>query len=147
MRFGLYATTLLAAASLGGCYKYIPAAASPERGTAVRAHLQQPLQVPLTEISANNITLVDGEVAVSARDTLYLSATRLLAPGGAEFLPRGETVALPRPALARLEQRVVDTQTTAISIGGGILLAILAHLTLGDAIFGGKSGPGPQNPR
>ena len=148
MRLRSYvAATLLATTALSGCYRYVPAPESPARGMAVRAYLTQPLQVPLTDITANNVTAVEGEVAVASRDTLYLSASRLFAPGGAEFLPMGETVAIPRLSLGNVQLRKVDTLGTSVSILGGIGLAILASLLLTDELSGGERNPPPQQPQ
>jgi hypothetical protein len=137
---------LLAAAPMAGCYRYLPAPDAPSTGSEVRALLTTPINVPLAQVTANNVSEVEGEVAVVRADTVYISATRLVATTGFDFLGNNETVAVPRASIGRMELRRVDSQRTGLAIGLAVVLALAAQLALGEGVFGseGRGGGGGQ---
>lgn len=146
-RVGLMAPVL--GLLLAGCYVYVPASGpEPARGTAVRARLAQPVDVRMRQITANSVAVVDGEVVRFAPDTLYLSAVKLTAMAGNDFLGYGETVWVPRPAIALLEERRIDRQRTALAVAGGLVLAGLAHFVASDGgILGSQRRPPGTQPK
>lgn len=143
----LLALLVLAAAPLAGCYRYVPVSDTPPQGQAVRVLLAPPVDVRLSQVTANSVARVDGEVARAGADSLWLSASRLWSGTGYDFLGNNETVSLPRSSVSRLERREVDTTKTGLVIGASIVAAILAQFALSDGFLGsdgGNGGPGGQ---
>ncbi|MGI9179794.1 MAG: hypothetical protein ACR2H9_04750 [Longimicrobiaceae bacterium] len=139
---------VLALLMLTGCYTYAPVRDTPlVRGTSVRAELSTPSDFRLTELTANNVVSVAGEVVRQDTDTLVMSAMWLRAQTGYEFPAAGETVLIPSYRLAALEQRRLSPARSA-AFGGAIALAgvLLAAAMQGGGAAGGGSG-GKTNPQ
>ncbi len=123
-----------------GCYSYVvvnSGAPLPSTGAEVRAHLTEPGRFRLTNITAENVVRVDGEVVRWGPDQLVLSAFWLRSRGGLEHKGVGETVVIPRTRIATLERKQVSAVRSGGFIGVTILLAALVT-----AAFGGGGGPG-----
>ncbi len=137
--------TLLA---LTGCYTYTPVRDAPlVRGTPVRAELSAPSDFRLTELTANNVVSVAGEVVRQDPDTLVMSAMWLRAQTGYEFPAAGETVVIPSYRVASLEQRRLSPARSAAFGGAITLAAVLLAAALdgsGAAGGGGVGRPAPQ---
>lgn len=125
----LWAAAALAAAPLAaaGCYRYVPAGPAPEAGTEVRATLAPPQTLRLAALEARDVAVVEGAVVRTGADTVWLSALRLTTGYGEAFLPSGETVALPRPALLELRERRVDAQRSGLAVAAALALAVAAQ--------------------
>jgi hypothetical protein len=148
MRSRLSGALPVAVLLLAGCYTYVPATGpEPERGTAVRARLARPVDVRMRQITANGVAVLDGEVVRFAPDTLYLAAVKLTAMAGNDFLGYGETVWVPRPAIALLEERRLDRPRTGLAVAGALLVAALAHFMVSEGINGPERRPPGTQPR
>lgn len=141
-----YRLILFMTISLGGCHGYVDVVpGAPDRGTWVRAHLEPPEAVSLGEVSVRYTASVTGEVVAWEPDSLILSARTLLSTAGQDYLGGGYTVALPRRALARVEERRLSFwRTSLLTTGivvGSVALGIAARDGFGSA--GGERGGGP----
>lgn len=140
------ALVLLVAYSTSACFAYVPAggADAPRRsGDGIRVYLSPPQTIELEEVTAGNITVVEGEAVQSDNGTLVVSAWRLWSGSGAEFAAEGRSVHLPVGAVERVEQRRLSWLRT----GGIVALGLLAGVLFAQA-EGGYSGDGgrPQPP-
>jgi hypothetical protein len=139
------AALLLLTLPLGGCYGYVPyrageALQSPQR---VRVHLRVPQDVRLADVTANNVTLLDGEVVSADSSMLVVSTNFVTAGSGAEQLGGGATARIPRSAIDSLELRRFSKARTAGLAGIiGVLTAITAGLMTGSATGSGSGGGG-----
>lgn len=137
------AAALLLAAFLSACTTYVPAPATPmPMGTRVRARLDRPMDIPLHDLTANNVVRVDGEVVRVDTDRVVLSAFTIATAGGVELLANGETVTIPGSHLAGLERKKVALLTTALGLGAGILAVALLDAAAQRLGGGGDPGTG-----
>jgi hypothetical protein len=144
-RRGIAAALLLILAG-NGCASFVPAPADPlpvrER---VRFQFRTPRDVPMGEITANDVRTVLGEVVSDTGDTLTVSALRAIAASGYETLGPGSSVRVHRDELAGL---YVSRLSISRSIG---LAAVIAGLTalvgtaLKNAGNSGSNGGPPGN--
>ncbi len=128
--------------ALTACFGYTPleqAGPLPKRGTLVRALLKTPASVPLTDVTVDNVILVDGEFVGWQDGALTLSATWLKVLNGREHKAIGETVVLPEAQLDKVQRRVVSGPRSAGLVGLGALMSVLA----GAAMAGGAGGSPP----
>lgn len=135
---------LVLTASTAGCFHYVPVEAAPPQGTPVRAFLHRPVPVELREITANNIVMVRGEVIREEDERLLLSAFALESASEFEHVAAGETVALPRDALERIEVKRISPTRTALAgaaLAAAGYLVNLALQSLGGGDDGGGGGP------
>lgn len=145
VRYAALVGTLVAGS---GCYVYVPLKSStppPVRGAAVRARLAEPGRFRLTDVTAENVSSVDGEVVEWNADRLVLSAFWVRSNSGLEHKGVGETVVLPRTTIATVERKQISLARSSALAGGIALLAVLAN-----AAFIGGGGveppPGPPPP-
>jgi hypothetical protein len=132
---------LLMAALLNGCFSYVPANGdAPTPGQRVRVYLQEPQDFRLTNVTANDVTLIRGEFAQEVEDGLALSAFLLTSQNGYENLARGETTLVPRTNIQALELSRLSAAKTAglAAIVAGIGVLVSAAIASG---FAGGSGP------
>lgn len=117
------------------CYRYTPVEtdAPIERGRAVRAWLERPTDVRLTELTANGAREVRGEVIGWRGDSLALSVFWVVTQTQYEHRGRGETVLIAGDNIARLEKKEIDPART-----GGLTAGIVAlTAAAGYAVSGG----------
>ena len=123
-----------------GCYGYFPAGSEfPSSGTRVRLRLSAPQDVRFTDISANDVVSIDGEVVRAGTDTVVVSAFMARSASGYETLGRGESVAIPR-------RNVVSVERSRFSVARSVgLAAIIGALSLavGAALGAGGEGGDP----
>jgi hypothetical protein len=138
---------LLLALSASGCFHYVPAPELPRQGTPVRAHLDRPLPVELADITANNVTQVQGEFVSADTERLVLSAFAVQTASDVEHFANGATVFLPRDAIQLLEERKLSPVRSALAavavVGAGYLIQRGLRGSLGGGEGGGGGGP-PQ---
>lgn len=130
-----------------GCVAYVPVdgtAVAPRLGTEVRAHLSTPQSITLTNVTANNVVEVDGEVVRWEEDRVVLSAWWLRAGNGIEHKGIGETVNIERSSLGNVEKKTVSVVRTGAFVGFVALFAVLAQAALGGG--GGPEGSGGGPP-
>lgn len=142
------AAAVLALVATAGCFSYAPINGhepAPRLGTEVRAHLSTPESFQLTNVTANNVVEVDGEVVRWEDERLVLSAWWLRALNGTEHRGIGETVNIPTSSLGTVERKRVSVAKTGALAGFGVLLAVLFNSALTSGAGGGE-GPGPPPP-
>lgn len=127
-----------------GCFHYVPIEGVPEQGTPVRLGLAQPISIELSDLTANNIVEVRGEIIAAPADRILVSAFGLRSAGDFEFLGRGETVSLPRDAIARLEEKRISPGRTAVASALLVGAGYLVQLGLRSAVGGGEGDGGGQ---
>lgn len=141
---GLTALLLFA---LSGCFRYVPVNNQPLRqGESVRVELAVPGDYRLSQVSVNDVILVEGELIQMAPDTLAVSAWWVRARSGFEYPGAGETLRIPRGDIEALgKKRIAPAQTLGlVGAVAGTLTLLIAALDLpgisGDR--GPKPGPG-----
>ncbi len=136
------ASVLFVAYFCSACYTYAPAASVPSTaGQSVRVYLSQPQTVALDEVTAGNITRVDGEIAATDNGEVAVSAWSLRSGSGAEYAAEGRTVRFPAAAVERVERK----EFSWLQTGGIVVLSVLAGV-LFSAAGGGFSGDGSGPP-
>jgi hypothetical protein len=130
---------------LGGCYAYTPVAVSTlPRGTSVRVHLATPGDFRITQVTVNDVRVIDAEVIGFQDDTLALSAWWLESASGYEFPASGETVGVPGGQIGKIEKRRISVARTAGLAGAfaGVTSLLIAALDAVGVIGGGGGGGG-----
>lgn len=131
---------------LAGCYAYVPLdTARPVAGTRVRAHLTDDGTLQLTRYLGRGISLVDGSIVRDGRDTLSLAVHSVTNWQEIEQYWEGESVALPRGMISRLEERRFSASRTAL-FTGGLVLGTVALRALFDLIGDGNGGSDSGGP-
>lgn len=127
------------------CFAYVPASttAPGATGESVRIHLSTPQTVELEEVTAGNITLVEGEVAAVDGDGLVVSAWGLRSGSGAEYAGMGRSVRLPTAAIERVERKEFSWLQSGGLAVGAILAGVLFTVAQDGFSGGGKPGPPP----
>lgn len=133
--------------TLTGCFHYVPVEEVPRQGTAVRTYLSRPISLELTEVTANNVMEVRGEVVSDGADRVLLSAFGLRSASDFQHVAAGETVAIPRDAIERMEEKRISFPRTALA--GAVLAGAgyLVQLGLRSAIGGNEGGETPPPPK
>lgn len=133
---------------LTGCYTYAPVPGMTlGRGTAVRARLAAPSDFRLTELTANGVVTIDGEVVRQDTGELVVSALWLRSQTGYEFPAAGETVTIPAERLAGIEQKRFSVARSAMVAGAGVLASVLFVAAFGTDGFGGGGGGDGTDPQ
>ncbi len=134
------AALLLVTLSLSACFSYrtIDPALSRQRDD-VRVRLSRPIDVRLTEITANDVVQVDGEVISAADTVLYVSAWALRSRSGFSILAQGETVAIPTAGITELERKRISALRSSAVVAGVLALSTVIF----GAVRGGAEGEGP----
>jgi len=138
--------TLIVIALVSGCYTYRPLPnTEPETGTRVSAELTNEGARELSGTIGPGIEHVEGEVLSVDSTTIELSVRQVQAALGWQTDWSGERVAIPRTAVAGLQQRRLSVGGTGF-MGGVVIGGVYAVYRLlgGASIFegGGRSGSG-----
>lgn len=133
-------------AFVSGCYTYRPLSnAEPDSGSRVSAELTDEGARELSGTIGPAIEHVEGEVLSVDSTTFELSVRQVQGVQGWQTDWSGERVAIPRTAVAGLQQRRFSVGGTAF-VGGLVVGGVYAIYQLlgGSAIFegGGRSGSG-----
>lgn len=129
---------------LSGCYGYAPVTLSTvPRGTSVRVHLSTPGDFRITQVTVNDVRVIDAEVIGFQDDTLALSAWWLESVTGYEFPASGETVRVPGGHIGMIEKRRISVARTAGLAGAfaGVTTLLVAALDAA-GVIGGNGGNG-----
>lgn len=137
------AVLLLVVFVLNGCYTYVPTQEIPDRGARVRVQLSQPQDVRLSEVTANDVVTISGEVARLDSSAVVLSAYVLRSASGYENVARGESVGILRENIAAIRQSRISPLNTAGLVAVGILIAVAAGVALAEAGNQGEPGEPP----
>jgi hypothetical protein len=130
-----------------GCFAYAPlngANPLPAQGSSVRAHLSEPGAFSLSDVTANNVIRVDGEVVQWDPDQLVLSAWWMRSRSGLEHKGVGETVLIPRSDIATLEHKQIAPGRTVAFVAAVVGFVLLIGSQFGGG--GADEGPGPPPP-
>ncbi|MDB4950265.1 MAG: hypothetical protein JWM27_2914 [Gemmatimonadetes bacterium] len=131
---------LLSTFVLNGCFAYVPAPTAPlQQGQSVQVFLNTPQDVRLTDVTANNITRVDGEVVSVDSAQLVLSAALVTAASGVDQLGGNATVVIPRGHVDHLQQKRFSPIRSVGLVG---LVVLLTALTASQVVGGGTDSGG-----
>lgn len=137
---------LVSAIYLAGCLAYVPTGIeSLQRPDRVRVYLLEPGRFELLDLTANNVTVVEGEVVRWDDDTLVLSVWWLEAGSLLEFRAQGETIVVRRDNLNHVERRKISIGKT---VGLVAIVAVAFAVGVGAlvSVGGGGGGSGPPDP-
>ncbi|MEW5930740.1 MAG: hypothetical protein AB1941_25040 [Gemmatimonadota bacterium] len=140
---------VLLCALLSGCFTYSPARSAPGRAARVRVTLSTPTDFRLTEVTANEVVVVEGEIVRADSAEVAISALDLRARSGYEFATQGETLVIPRSSIAVLETRRISVWRSALVVGALVAVMTLTEKLIGLGIGddnggGGGGGPNPS---
>lgn len=140
------ALVLLLCMGLNGCYSFGPArSADPSRASRVQVRLREPRDFRLLEYTANQVVVVDGEIVRADADSLVLSALRLEAISGYEFVGGGMTVAVDRGNVVEIKEKRLDLLRTGLLVGAAVAAGVGFDAAGGlGGGGGGGGGPSPQ---
>lgn len=136
------ALLLLVTFVLNGCYTYFPTQQIPDRGAKVRLELAQPQDVRLSEVTANDVVNLQGELAQVDSNRVVLSAFVLRSQSGYENIGRGESVSILRQNIASIRQSRISPLNTAGLVAIGVVIGVLTGVALADAGNQGEGGGG-----
>jgi hypothetical protein len=128
-----------------GCYQSVPVELNRvEPGTKLRVTLTDAGADSLARYLGPGVETVDGKLISSTDANVSLGVTSVAMRSGQDQFWKGETVAIPRSALATVQQRKVNKGRSLIL--GGALVAALASLRLTGVVGGNGGGRGTQPP-
>lgn len=129
----------IAAVFLGGCFTYRPLQVEPQAGLQVRAVVTDEASVQLGGALGRGVEAVEGRVLESGEENVTLAIRSVRMRRGDDQFWRGERYALPRGAIATLEERRLDYVRTGLAAGSMVALwAVLFSAARGSS---GSTGP------
>jgi hypothetical protein len=132
------------AVALSGCYTYAPLKSStPEPGQRLRVQLTLTGGDSLARFLGPNVASVDGRLVVANDAGFELGVTEVLMHSGSEQYWKGETVTLPKPYVASIQERTFSWGKSGLL--AGVVVLVAAGLQSAGA-FGGSSGHGNPPP-
>lgn len=137
------ASVLLLCLLLNGCFTYAPVQNAPGPAARVRVQLAAPTDFRLADLTANEVVVADGEMVRADDREIVMSAMRLQARSGYEFVGRGETLTIPRSNIVSLQRKRIAPLQSALLVG-----AVAAFVVLTTRIFDavGAGGDGGERP-
>jgi hypothetical protein len=126
---------------LCGCYESVPIEINRiEPGTKIRVTLTDAGTDSLARYLGPGVQQVDGKLISTTDSRLSLGVSSVAMRSGQDQFWKGETVAIPRSALATVQQRKLNKPKSLLL--GGALIAALASLRLSGVVGGNSSGSG-----
>lgn len=126
---------------LCGCYESVPIQLnSVQPGTKIRVTLTDAGTDSLARYLGPGVQTVDGKLISTDESKLSVGVTSISMRSGQDQYWKGETVAIPRTALATVQQRKVNKPKSLLL--GGVLIAALASLRLSGVVGGNSGGSG-----
>jgi hypothetical protein len=123
---------------VSGCYESVPVQLNQvQPGTKIRVTLTDAGADSLARYLGPGVETVDGKLISASDANVSLGVTSIAMRSGQDQYWKGESVAIPRSALATVQQRKVN-KTKSVLLGG-VLVAALASLKL-SGVVGGNSG-------
>ncbi|HXL35140.1 MAG TPA: hypothetical protein VN953_09475 [Gemmatimonadales bacterium] len=116
-----------------GCYFRAMLDEPPVPNTSVTVTLTSDGAETLSDPLGPGARELDGRLLSSAPDTVALAVYRMTRVGGRIEPWKGEHVAMPRRAVARLERRWFSPFATAVVVGGAVTGLVLAAHVVGRA--------------
>jgi hypothetical protein len=136
----------LLAVAVSGCYTYKPVATTePAPGTQLRVELTLSGGDTLARFLGPSVQMVDGRLLQMTPSAIELGVTQVTMYSGIEQYWKGETVTLPKPYVAKVEERTFSWGKTGLL--AGVVVASLAALQSAGGIsglFGGHNPPSNQ---
>src|SRR5262249_26634635 len=135
----------------GGCYRYVPIGPNAAAPTYdVRLTLTAAGALSLAPTLGRSTTLVEGTILSVTDSTYLLAVSSTLKPDAEDatsvtrMVWAGESVSIPRSAVAGVEQRSLDHRRTAMAMGVATALGVLAAKIIvhGIGSSGSESGSG-----
>jgi hypothetical protein len=127
---------------LCGCYESVPIQVnSVQPGTKIRVTLTDAGTDSLARYLGPGVQTVDGKLISATDERLALGVTSVAMRSGQDQYWKGETVAIPRSALATVQQRKINKPKSLLL--GGVFIAALASLRL-SGVVGGNGGGGSR---
>jgi hypothetical protein len=103
----------LALAALGACYRYEPLTTpTPVVGTELRSFLTQEGAASMATTFGRNVVVFDGRLMADQENVWRFAVTQTRTSDARSVNWSGEPVSVPRTAIARMEQRVLDRPKT-----------------------------------
>jgi hypothetical protein len=131
--------------TLSGCFSYSPIdLRAPKQRDTVRVTLSRPEDFRLAQYTANDVVRIEGEVIALDESFLHLSAWALRAQSGYQMPAHGETVRIPRGALAGVEHKQISPARSALVAGLAVLVGVVISVAAGGS--GGEEGGGGGPP-
>ena len=146
MRRGTLAVALLAPVAMAGCFSYVPVdLARVEVADRVRAEVDLSEERAAEEPLARLGPVVRGQVLARTPEALTLRVPLAPGAGGSPGVPGlAETVAIPAPAIRRLEVREMERgRTVALTMGGAALLGFILYQAFERTDPRGQNGENP----
>jgi hypothetical protein len=132
------------AVALCGCYTYSPLKTStPEPGQQLRVQLTLTGGDSLARFLGPNVASVDGRLVLANDEGFELGVTQVLMHSGSEQYWKGETVTLPKPYVASIQERSFSWGKTGLLAGVVVLVGVA--LQSAGAFGGSNPGGGPGN--
>jgi hypothetical protein len=127
---------------LCGCYVNVPLATTPEPGSQVHLALTDRGSVDLAQYLGRGVTGVDGRLLGSEDSVVSVSVSRVVMQSGDDQLWKGESVTIPREAIASVQRRKLSFWRSGL-IGGVVAAAAFA---IGSQAGGSSGGGKPGGP-
>lgn len=132
---------------LASCYTTIPIRSAPSRGAEVVLDMTTEATDRMSGFLGRGTVSARGRLLAWEPDSIVVSMLATEIEGGGEQLWRGERVAIPREAVARItEKRVNRWRTGLIAVAGLALVVAALDAVIGGegGLFGGGTKPAPQ---
>jgi len=120
----------------GGCYSYTPLAANtePKPATPLRVELTLTGGDSLARFLGPSVQMVDGKLVQMSPSAIELGVTQVVMYSGMEQYWKGETVTVPKPYVAKIEERTFSWTKT------GLLTAVVVGAMVAFQSAGGVQG-------
>lgn len=128
---------------LCGCYVNVPLATTPEPGARVHLALTDRGSVDLAHYLGPRVAGVDGRLLTSNDSVVSVSVSQVVMQSGDEQLWKGESVAIPREAIASVQGRKLSFWRSGIIGGAVAAAAFIIGTQAGGSAGGGKRGEPP----
>jgi len=129
---------------LCGCYVNVPVATTPAPGSRVHVALTDRGSVDLAQYLGRGVAGVDGRLIQSDDSSVSVAVSQVVFQSGDDQLWKGESVAIPRNAVATVQRRKLSFWRSGL-IGGAVAAAalLIGSRTGGSSSGGGKKGGPP----
>ena len=138
--------TVVAAST--ACYRYVPnTSADVQVGEEVRVRLTSSGSAALQALVGADVVAIDGRVTARSDTAYALAMGGTTKRAGDSAVWSGESVTVPRNAIAGVENRVLNKRKTllvsALGVAGAALVAVIVSAVSGSGSSGPDSGTTP----
>jgi hypothetical protein len=132
-----------AALLLCGCYVSAPlATTAPEPGTRLHVQLTDAGSADLARYIGPNVVAVDGRLLQNSDSAISLSVSNVAMRSGVEQFWKGESVTLPRNAIATVQRKKLSVWRSGL-VGSALVAGIVAISGVAGGGNGSDRGGGP----